>query len=311
MTLITYKEQRFSKHNERLISLANGIIEDMQSQGYQLTLRQLHYQFVSQHPDIYINTQAQYKRLGSLMSNARLAGRVSWTAINDNHREFKAWHIENSLEGAVEGLEGHYAPDLWQDQMTYVEAWVEKDALAGVLRKPCQRWAVPYMACKGYLSTSEMWAAACRFKEARRNGLECVLLHLGDHDPSGVDMTRDNNDRVNDTFWADVEVRRLALNMEQIEAYSPPPNPAKITDSRAADYMGQFGDESWELYALSPKVIDGIVDAAIRECIDDMDAFRDRQQQAREGRKVLSWIGNNSYDVIEYARGRMEDESHD
>lgn len=56
-------------------------------------------------------------------------------------------------------------------------------------------------------------------------------------------------------FGASVEVRRLALNMEQVRKYDPPPNPAKVTDSRFAAYCDQFGDESWELDALSPKVV--------------------------------------------------------
>lgn len=78
-----------------------------------------------------------------------------------------------------------------------------------------------------------------------------VILHLGDHDPSGIDMTRDISDRL-ELFGADVEVKRIALNWDQIDEFTPPPNPAKLSDSRAGAYIAEYGDESWELDALEP-----------------------------------------------------------
>jgi len=84
---------------------------------------------------------------------------------------------------------------------------------------------------------------------------------LGDHDPSGIDMSRDIEERV--TMFMDgngpLIFVRIALNMPQIEEYSPPPNPAKVTDSRFAKYQEEHGDESWELDALDPTVIDAII----------------------------------------------------
>ena len=112
---------------------------------------------------------------------------------------------------------------------------------------------MPYMACKGNLSASEAWRAGQRFERAAEAGKDLVLFHLGDQDPSGVDMTRDNGDRVElYSSGQFVDVRRLALNMDQVEEYSPPPNPVKLTDSRAEGYVAQFGTSSWELDALEP-----------------------------------------------------------
>jgi aspartate/tyrosine/aromatic aminotransferase len=42
---------------------------------------------------------------------------------------------------------------------------------------------------QGYVSQSEMWGAAERLKKVSR-GKDIVILHLGDHDPSGKDMSR-------------------------------------------------------------------------------------------------------------------------
>ena len=96
-----------------------------------------------------------------------------------------------------------------------------------------------------------------------------LILHLGDHDPSGKDMTRDVMARLSEFSGENIEVKRLALNMDQIEQYHPPPNPAKITDSRAQAYIAQFGDESWELDALTPEVMADLIQTAVLEVRDE------------------------------------------
>ena len=98
------------------------------------------------------------------------------------------------------------------------------------VEKPvAERLRVPYFACRGYVSQSESFAAGVRFADHFRRRQTPIVFHLGDHDPSGIDMTRDNADRLHLFAGQRVEVRRLALNMEQIEEFNPPPNPAKET----------------------------------------------------------------------------------
>lgn len=72
-------------------------------------------------------------------------------------------------------------------------------------------------------------------------------------------MTRDIQERLCMFADGDVEVRRIALNMEQVEEYSPPPNPAKTVDPRFQDYQAKYGDESWELDALPPTTLAELV----------------------------------------------------
>jgi len=303
--------EEFTPHNfnaktASVIMQANTFLADYEAQGYNVTLRQLYYKFVS-NVEGFENSLASYKRFGAVISKARLAGQISWTSIVDNARTFKGVYVEERLAGSIENISNFYAPDLWQDQINHVEVWVEKDALADVVSRPCKRWKVPYMACKGYMSSSEMWSAAHRFRRAHRQGRDCVLIHLGDHDPSGIDMTRDNVDRLS-TMFADVEIKRVALNMDQIEEYSPPPNPTKITDSRAESYISEFGHESWELDALEPRVIDRLLDGHIQNLIDNRDLYDERKADTEKGRQVLEWIGENSHDVIDWATDRLNDE---
>lgn len=101
-----------------------------------------------------------------------------------------------------------------------------------------------------------------------KDGQIPVVIHLGDHDPSGIDMTRDIGDRL-DLFTGSAVVKRIALNMDQIELYNPPPNPAKVTDSRATSYIRRFGHSSWELDALEPAVIAAAIESTVLSYRDD------------------------------------------
>ena len=141
--------------------------------------------------------------------------------------------------------------------------------MEGTIARPCNAKRAGYMACMGYLSVSEAWRAGMRYAAKKAEGKRLVLLHLGDHDPSGIDMTRDNRERLE--FFArehGIEVRRLALNMDQVEKYSPPPQFAKQTDSRFDGYAAQYGTESWELDALRQSVIGELITSALDSLID-------------------------------------------
>ena len=234
MPKIAYIEKRFTDASRALIDLANAVIAEYQDQGFVLTLRQLYYQLVARG---YIpNRQTEYKRLGALLNDARLAGLVDWTAIEDRTRNLRGLpHWENPqsiLRAAARG----YHLDRWADQPNYIEVWIEKDALVGVIEGVCTQYDVPYFSCRGYTSASEMWLAAQRLRVKGWDGKGTTILHLGDHDPSGIDMTRDIAERLA-LFGAPVDVVRIALTMDQVAQYDPPPNPAKFTDARYGGYV--------------------------------------------------------------------------
>lgn len=264
--LIQYQEKRFSVANQRLIEQANVIIKEYDLLGIQLTLRQLYYQFVSR--AIIPNSQKAYDSLGELISNARLAGLVSWLAIEDRTRNLKSLSHWGSPADVLRAAANGYRLDSWEGQECYVEVWVEKDALIGVVEPVAIELDVPYFACRGYVSQSEQWRAGIRLADQAAQGKRPVIIHLGDHDPSGIDMTRDNLARLTMFAGCDVEVDRIALNMDQIEQYQPPPNPAKMSDSRATDYVEKYGYESWELDALEPRVTQELIRNAVSARLD-------------------------------------------
>jgi hypothetical protein len=290
MRYIEYRSQNFRPDSERLIGLVDGIIREYVRQGYVLTLRQIYYQLVAR--GIIENKERSYKSLGSLVNDARIAGLLPWDGIEDRAREFKDVWTNESLQKAVGYVSQFYVVDFWDRQDYYVEVWVEKEALGNVIERPCKDLRVPYMSCKGYLSASQSWRGGERYERAAADGKKGVLIHLGDHDPSGIDMTRDNGDRL-ELFSREsgIEVRRIALNIEQVQQYNPPPNPAKMTDTRATNYVARFGDESWELDALEPSVIDGLIRTEITTMIDP-ERWDEAQSEETEGKAVLSKLGS-------------------
>lgn len=289
MPLLRYEEKNFAPKTLQVIEQANAIIATYAAAGYDLTLRQLYYQFVSR--DLIPNEQSGYKRLGSIVSDARRAGLIDWNAITDRTRNLRGLSHWKDPSSIVAGAANSYRIDKWATQPYRVEVWIEKDALAGVFERVCESLDIPYFSCRGYTSDSEMWAAGMRLaRYQKKNGSASqapLVLHFGDHDPSGIDMTRDIRDRLCLFSGCTIEVRRLALNMDQVEKYDPPPNPAKETDSRFAGYSEIHGDESWELDALEPTVLAAIVRDEIADAMDP-DAWGEAVEEENEGKALLS-----------------------
>lgn len=253
-----YIPKRFTRSSMKTILRANEILEEYRAQGFVLTLRQLYYQFVSR--DFLRNNQKEYKRLGSTIGDGRLAGLIDWDMLEDRTRNLQTLTHFDGPTDALKRLSGWYRTDLWAGQKFRPEVWIEKDALAGVIEGVCQENDVPYFSCRGYTSLSEMYHASLRLRKYVHNRQTPYILHFGDHDPSGIDMSRDIQERLCHTFMADFTFNRIALNVEQIEEFNPPPNPAKVTDSRYQTYLETYGDESWELDALEPSKFRSLIE---------------------------------------------------
>lgn len=287
MPKIQYKEINFRGKSLELINLVNQVVEEYQAQGYELTLRQAYYQLVARG---YIpNNERSYKNIGSLINDGRLAGLIDWYSITDRTRNLRRNSHWTTPSSVIESAMYSYMLDKWEGQPNYVEVWVEKDALVDIVGQACGGIDTPFFSCRGYTSQSEMWAAAQRFIRQNRIRDNCFIIHLGDHDPSGIDMTRDIQERLW-MFGADVEVKRVALTMEQVQTYNPPPNPAKITDSRCGKYMEEFGNESWELDALEPQMMTRLIRDEVTALRDDdiYQAVCNREAKEKEELRMIS-----------------------
>lgn len=265
-TFRCYRRMAFKDDKLLLIRRASDICEKYERQGIPMSLRQLYYQLVSK--NLIENSKESYNRLGGAVSDGRIAGLISWTAIEDRGRNLQGLNHADSPEAAIKAMTAGYSIDKWANQPFRVEVWVEKEALIDVIGVICNRLEVDFFACKGYNSQSEQWRAGMRMAGYVRKGQRPIVFHLGDHDPSGLDMTRDNRDRLSMFVGVPVQVTRLALNMNQIEQYQPPPNYAKMSDSRYAEYRNYHGEESWELDALEPRVIQDLIQSAVLQVRD-------------------------------------------
>ena len=277
-----------------MIEACNGIITQYQAQKLTLTLRQLYYQLVTK--NVISNEERSYKTLGNLVSDGRLAGLIDWDAIEDRVRVPRIPQEFKDLPELVRAAHDAYRLPRWKGQENYVELWVEKDAISGVLAPLANQYHITLMVNRGYSSQSAMYEAANRFKaeyiKSRKPDTKLKqgrLLYLGDHDPSGEDMVRDISDRL-EMFGADVIVEKIALTMNQVQEYDPPPNPAKLTDSRSAGYIEKYGDSSWEVDALPPEVLHTIVKEAILNYVDLWRMQEVKRQEEVDKKLLMEFI---------------------
>jgi len=305
-----FMERRFQTSVRAIIADANKIIEKYAAQGLTLTVRQLYYRFIAfdLFPASWIdtaynkrngldpntkNTLKNYKRLAGIVNDGRVAGWIDWDAIEDRTRWLRDYATYDDAAQLIREANYRYAEAIWElSQPCYVEVWVEKDALVGVIEGPCNELRVPYFPTRGYLSQSEAYSTGQRLRDKLDSGKEVVIFHLGDHDPSGLDMSRDLEERMK-TFACteDINFQRIALNMDQVTKYNPPPNPAKETDSRFAQYNSEYGDESWELDALEPEIIQALVKDSVKTLIDQS-AWDAAIADETHNRQVLSELTN-------------------
>jgi hypothetical protein len=277
-TYLRYIDKKLGDAGMVLVGQALEIILEYDNQGLDLTLRQLYYQFVAR--GLLENNDRNYKRLGDVVNDGRLCGLLPWDKLIDHERNLMGLETYKSPRDVLKESADKYRRDLWQEQTWRPEVWVEKKALIGVISGICNQLRVDFFATKGYNSQSEQWRAGQRFARYISKGQRPIVFHLGDHDPSGVDMTRDNRDRLEMFAGTPVIVQRLALNMNQVEEFKPPENPlkmkaGKLSDARAKAYvrmMKAYGAPdpyvSWELDALDPSYIRDLINGAVQRVRD-------------------------------------------
>lgn len=262
-----YIERRFRGPTRAMIAAANEIIAEYRDQGYRLTLRQLYYQHVAR--GLLANTMVNYRLLGRTMAMARDGGESDWDAVEDRTRYLNGHQSWRDPAAFLAAEVEYYAENPWAGQEARPEVWIEKDALLGVIQTVCDELRVPYFSTRGNLGQLPARDAGIRFERLIADGLTPVVLYLGDHDPSGIEMDHDLENRLARYSRREVEVRRLALTMAQVERYGPPANFAKERDVNLGKYLRRFGtDQCWELDALAPTVIADLIRSEVEGMIE-------------------------------------------
>jgi len=226
-----------------------------------MTVRQVFYRLVSN--GAIAKTEGEYKTtVVRLLGEMRRAREIPFGWIADNTRWMRKPTTDGSLEIALRRTAEAYRRSVWDNQDAYVEVWLEKDALAGVLWKATSPWDVPLMVTRGYPSLSYLHSAA---EAIQAKGKPAYLYYLGDHDPSGCDITRAVEEGIREFApGVDLTFERVAVTRDQIRDMRLPTRPTKKTDSRSKGFEG----ESVEVDAIPPKALNSLVERCIVQHID-------------------------------------------
>lgn len=316
--------KRFNIKSQKLLSKIVFIVEQYAADGYDLSLRQLFYLLAG--TGAIEKTQKNYKNLGNLVSDARLAGLIDWDMIRDRGRIPSIPGHSEDIPRIIRSIKNQFKVDMWARQNAYVEVFVEKQSLENVLEPLCWELDIAFSSNKGYSSSSAYYDASKRYVAAADAGKCLHVVYLGDHDPSGVDMSRDVDDRLtlfvestitgwifNDAKLGEElsmidprphEIHRVALNMDQVRSMHLQSSPAKVDDTRIGDYFRRFGTyDTWELAAVEPRSMVAIVREAVEALIDpeiwDEDKAREEKGRA-ELERFASTYGASPSDISEF-----------
>ena len=208
-------------------------------------------------------TEAEYKQtVVRLLGQMRRDREIPFGWIADNTRWMRKPRTYSSMGAMLEDTARSYRRALWEDQDVYVEVWLEKDALAGVLVEETAPWDVPLMVTRGYPSITYLYEAAEAI-EARCK--PTFIYYFGDYDPSGVDIPIKVEEGLRE-FAPDaiIDFKRVAVTQAQITDYELPTRPTKQTDSRSKSFEG----ESVEVDALPPRVLRELAKGYIEDHVD-------------------------------------------
>ena len=265
---------RWNANTFEILAMCKKITEEYMHMGIKITLRQLYYDLVS--ANAIPNHDTVYKKISNLLTDARYVGFIDWDAIEDRNRP-SSMHVDwENTHDAINDLIAQYRLPRWDDQTYYLELFTEKDALSSIIEPICTKYHIRFNVNKGYSSASIMYRLSKRLAKKIMEEKQVVLLYIGDHDASGLDMVRDIRERVEEFLeeGADYydtslfQIRHLGLTMEQVRELNPPPNPAKITDPRAKWYIAKYGKSSWEVEALKPAYLINLIETAILEYME-------------------------------------------
>lgn len=275
--------RQFKGKSLAIINKANEFISQY---NMPLTVRQIYYRFVGE--QLIENSLKSYKNLANILARAREEGLIEFASVVDRTRQATKPSSWDSSKDFFDTVKKSYRRNLLIDQDRYVEVWVEKDALAGVLEPITSRYDIHLVVGRGYPSLSALYDASCRLPTDKT----VTLLYFGDFDPSGEDISRDIPERLSRIFGLEVDFEKVALTSEDIQNFNLPPAPAKKSDSRAGAFIARHGDIAVELDALPPDVLV----ARIKENIErnlDMAAFHKQQEKEREDKKQIEQLLKN------------------
>lgn len=257
-----------------------------------LTVRQIYYRLISDPYNLFENTSSRYTQFDKMLVVARERREVDYTKIEDRTRkalggDFDYGSPQEFLRTEIDDLKNCwqvYKTEIWTNQDYKLEIWVEKDALSNLIYQVAKDFRVLVFPSRGYSSFTKVMECLERlegYSDKKRR-----ILHLIDHDPSGIDMTRDLENRLSSYGGGSIKIKKIGLTYEQIERFNLRPNPVKKSDTKAENYISQFGSDCWELDAMPPLELQNLVVESIKKYINS-DAWNEKFGEEKEGQNWL------------------------
>jgi hypothetical protein len=273
-------KQRRTK--SEMSELRETIFEAVQ-QDKPMTVRQVFYRLTTM--GVISKTENQYKNtVERLLVDMRKKRELPYAWIADSTRWVRQPDTHNSIQDALEWGAKNYRRSLWSQGPAYVEIWLEKEALAGVLYDVTDEWDVPLYVTRGYSSLSFLHTSG---QSIQGRKYPTYLYYFGDHDPSGVDIPRVVERGIRE-FSGDSEVHfeRVAVTEGQIEEWGLPTRPTKKTDSRSKNFQG----ESVEVDAIPPDHLRELCRGVIEQHlpIDERDRVLEMEAAERDSFKEVA-----------------------
>jgi hypothetical protein len=250
-----------------------------------MTVRQVFYQATVH--GVIEKTEGGYAKVQSLLADMRRDGELPYEWLADNTRWMRKPTTFAGPQEALLRTARFYRKSLWEEAGAYVEVWLEKDALAGVVIDVTHEYDVPLMVSRGYASLSFLHSAAENMEAQDR---PCFIYHFGDYDPSGVNAAEKIDETLNELApAAEIHFERVAVTPEQIERWNLPTRPTKSTDTRAKSWGG--GEESVELDAIEPARLRALVQIVIEEHLPETELNRLSEIEAAERESMIKFVG--------------------
>lgn len=291
------------KYNkEAILRAVNEVLSESEAR---LTVRQIYYRLVSPPYQLFPNIRKCYKRFDGILTRARETGEVDWTRIEDRARQ-ELYDYPQTYSSASQFVDtmfsissGWYRRNPWIEQDKHIEVWVEKDALSTLFVEAVKKYRVMVVPSRGNSSFTKIMEAINRFPEDK----EVVILHATDHDPAGLMMTKDLVKRFGE-YGGNVEIKRIALTIEQVRQFGLASNPTKKADTNTPAYVAEYGDECWELDAVPYNELSKIVNGAVTEEIN-LEAWQTFDTKVGEERKIIRGAFSEAEEELKRIKRRV------
>jgi len=277
---------------DETLAIYNEVLKIFNDYGPPLTIRQIYYQLSSR--GLIPKTENGYASTKHHLSQMRYKGIVPYNYFSDNTRFALRQKSYNNIQSALQETQRLYRRNLWSSGNTYIQIWVEKDALRSVFYPITWQYDVPLMIARGFASHTFFHDTADELKDELDEGKDVYIFHFGDYDPSGKMASEKINEALSILTDNRIHFKSVALNRDQIMEMKLETRPTKKSDTRS---KGFNDEESCELEAVPPDILRSMVEKCITQFIDPDKIKRLKGIEEAEKLSLQHFISNIQGDI--------------